>query len=52
MSFAPASGWQQENFSTSYWGFSVEVIPKWNNEIDRKNVVFEFKKKKHDPTRI
>jgi hypothetical protein len=52
MSFAPASGWQQENFSTSYWGFSVEVIPKWNNEIDRKNVVFEFKKKKHNPTRV
>ena len=45
MSFAPGSGWQQENFATSYWGFSVEVIPKWSNEIDRRNVIFEFKKK-------
>jgi hypothetical protein len=46
MSFAPASAWQQENFGTSYWGFSVEVIPKWSNDIDRKNIVFDFEKKK------
>jgi hypothetical protein len=45
MSFAAASGWQQENFSTAYSGFSLEVIPKWSNEIERKNIYFDLKKK-------
>jgi hypothetical protein len=44
MSFAPPSAWSQANFGDSYSGFSIQVIPKFQNEISHTDYFFEFTK--------
>lgn len=45
MSFAPPSCWQQHNFGDSYAGYSIQVIPKDNNEISHTDYFLDYKKK-------
>lgn len=45
MSFAPPSAWVQGNFGDGYSGFSLQVIPKYNGEIQHTDYYFELKKK-------
>jgi hypothetical protein len=42
MSFAPPSAWSQNNFGDSYSGYSIQVIPKHENEISHTDYFFEF----------
>lgn len=44
MSFAPPSAWSQNNFGDSYSGYSIQVIPKHENEISHTDYFFEFVK--------
>jgi DNA-binding Lrp family transcriptional regulator len=44
MSFAPPSAWQQNNFGDSYSGYSIQVIPKHENEVSHTDYFFEFVK--------
>jgi len=44
MSFAPPSAWVQANFGVSYCGFSLQVIPKNNNQIEHSDIFFDLKK--------
>lgn len=45
MSFAPPSAWVQGNFGDGYSGFSLQIIPKYNGEIQHTDYYFELKKK-------
>ena len=44
MSFAPPSPWIQSNFGVSYCGFSIQIIPKYSNQIEHTDVFFDLKK--------
>jgi len=44
MSFAPPSTWVQSNFGVSYCGFSLQVIPKYSNQIEHTDIFFDMKK--------
>jgi hypothetical protein len=46
MSFAPPSCWQQHNFGDSYSGFSIQVVPKYSNEISHCDYFLDYKKVK------
>jgi hypothetical protein len=45
MSFAPPSSWVQHNFGDCYSGYSVQVIPKYSNEIAHTDYFLDYKKK-------
>lgn len=45
MSFAPPSAWVQANFGVSYCGYTIQEIPKHDNEIESTDVYFEMEKK-------
>jgi len=42
MSFAPPSSWVQSNFSDTYSGYSIQVIPKHSCEISHTDYFFEM----------
>jgi hypothetical protein len=44
MSFAPPSAYGQHNYGDGYGGFSIQVVPKFGNEISHTDYFFEFKK--------
>jgi hypothetical protein len=44
MSFAPPSSWVQHNFGDCYSGYSIQVIPKDNNEISHTDYFLNYKK--------
>jgi hypothetical protein len=44
MSFAPPSAYGQHNYGDGYGGFSIQVVPKFQNEICHTDYFFEFKK--------
>ena len=44
MSFAPPSAHVQHNYGISYAGYSVQVVPKYVNEISHTDYFFDFKK--------
>lgn len=44
MSFAPPSSWIQHNFGDSYSGYSIQVIPKFDNEISHTDYFLDYKK--------
>ena len=44
MSFAPPSAWVQHNFGETYSGYSLQIIPKYSNEIKHTDIFFELKK--------
>lgn len=46
MSFAPPSAWQQHNFGDSYAGYSIQVIPKYSNEISHTDYFLDYSKKR------
>lgn len=46
MSFAPPSAYQQTNYGDSYAGYSIQVIPKYSNEIAHTNYFLEYRKKR------
>ncbi len=45
MSFAPPSAWVQANFGDGYSGYSIQVVPKYNGEIQHTDYYLELKKK-------
>lgn len=45
MSFAPPSAWQQTNFGDGYSGYSIQVIPKFSNEISHTNYYLDYEKR-------
>lgn len=45
MSFAPPSSWVQHNFGNSYSGYSIQVVPKDNNEISHTDYFLDYTKK-------
>lgn len=44
MSFAPPSSWLQHIFGDSYSGYSIQVVPKDNNEISHTDYFLDYKK--------
>jgi hypothetical protein len=46
MSFAPPSSWVQTNFGSSYSGYSIQVVPKYSNDIAHTDYFFDLKKLK------
>ena len=46
MSFCPPSGWQQTNFGDGYSGYSVQVVPKFDNEIAHTDYFLNYEKSK------
>jgi hypothetical protein len=46
MSFAPPSSWVQHNFGDCYSGYSIQVIPKHDNEISHTDYFIDYKKKR------
>lgn len=44
MSFAPPSSWVQHNFGDCYSGYSIQVIPKHENEISHTDYFLNYKK--------
>lgn len=44
MSFCPPSSWQQTNFGDGYSGYSVQVVPKFTNEISHTDYFLDYKK--------
>lgn len=44
MSFAPPSSWCQINFGDSYSGYSIQVVPKYSNEISHTDYFLDYKK--------
>lgn len=44
MSFAPPSSWVQHNFGDSYSGYSIQIIPKYTNEISHTDYFLDYKK--------
>lgn len=46
MSFAPPSSWVQHNFGDCYSGYSIQVIPKFENEISHTDYFLDYKKLK------
>ena len=44
MSFSPPSNWEQHNFGDSYAGYSIQVIPKHDNEISHTDYFLNYKK--------
>ena len=44
MSFAPPSSWVQHNFGDCYSGYSIQVIPKYENEISHTDYFLNYKK--------
>jgi len=45
MSFAPPSSWIQHNFGDTYSGYSIQIVPKNNNEISHTDYFLDYKKK-------
>lgn len=45
MSFAPPSAWVQGNFGDGYSGFSIQIVPKFNGEIQHTDFYFDLQKK-------
>lgn len=45
MSFAPPSSWVQHNFGDCYSGYSIQVIPKNDNEISHTDYFIDYVKK-------
>jgi hypothetical protein len=45
MAFSPPSAWVQGNFGDGYSGFSLQVIPKYNGEIQHTDYYFDLKKR-------
>lgn len=45
MSFAPPSAWVQGNFGDGYSGYSIQIIPKYNGEIQHTDYYLELTKK-------
>ena len=52
MSFAPPSAWVQHNFGDCYSGYSIQVVPKWNDEISHTDYFFELNKKYYTAARL
>ncbi len=48
MSFAPPSAWVQHNFGDTYSGYSIQVIPKYSNEIDHTNYFLDYSLKPNE----
>lgn len=46
MSLAPPSSWIQHNFGDSYSGYSIQIIPKNDNEISHTDYFLNYKKVK------
>lgn len=46
MSFAPPSGWVQNNFGDTYSGYAIQTIPKHTGDVSHADYIFEFKKAK------
>ena len=44
MSFAPPSAWVQHNFGDCYSGYSIQVVPKYSNEISHTDYFLDYKK--------
>jgi len=44
MSFAPPSAWQQHNFGDAYAGYSIQVIPKYSNQISHTDYFLDYRK--------
>ena len=44
MSFEPPSSWVQHNFGDCYSGYSIQVIPKYENEISHTDYFLDYKK--------
>ena len=44
MSFAPPSNWVQHNFGDSYSGFSIQIVPKWSNEVAHTDYFLSYEK--------
>jgi len=44
MSFAPPSAYVQNNFGASYSGYSIQIIPKYFNEISHTDYFFDLAK--------
>ena len=44
MSFAPPSSWVQHNFGDCYSGYSIQVVPKYINEISHTDYFLDYKK--------
>jgi len=45
MSFAPPSNWVQHNFGLGCSGYSIQVIPKYSNEISHTDYFIEYDKR-------
>lgn len=45
MSFAPPSAWVQHNFGCAYSGYSIQVVPKFNNEISHTDYFLDYTRK-------
>lgn len=45
MSFAPPSAWVQANFGDGYSGYSIQIVPKYNGEIQHTDYYLELRKK-------
>ena len=44
MSLAPPSSWVQHNFGDCYSGYSIQVVPKYTNEISHTDYFLDYKK--------
>lgn len=44
MSFSPPSNWEQHNYGDSYAGYSIQVIPKFDNEISHTDYFLDYKR--------
>ena len=45
MSFAPPSAWVQHNFGLAYSGYSIQIVPKDNNEVQHTDYFLDYTKK-------
>jgi hypothetical protein len=45
MSFAPPSAWVQGNFGDGYSGYSIQIVPKYNGEIQHTDYYIDLRKK-------
>lgn len=48
MSFAPPSPYVQLNYGDTYSGYSMQVIPKYSNEIDHTDIYLNYEKNKKE----
>ena len=45
MSFAPPSAWVQHNFGLAYSGYSIQIVPKDNNEVQHTDYFLDYTKR-------